>query len=144
MIGIALIGFGYLAFHVLRTPDVLVPSGTELMSDDFGVSPLSAIRKGDQIVLRLRVTNHALRVPFTFEPWMVTLTDERGQPLQLLTADGSQADSLDHGESTVRELAFASVDSRGPYVLRFAVSGTMGDVLNRLFGEMKHESVEAR
>ncbi len=129
--------------RTLTAPDPLLASGSEIMCDDFGVTPTSASRSADHIVLRVRVSNHARRVSFTFAPRMVELFDSPYHQVPLASGTDVREDTLEPGESIYRDLEFAS-GGDGPYTVRFAISGSVGDLLDGLLGLRQHEEVRPK
>ena len=119
----------------LSVPAVTLKPGQNAVYDDFGFSAMS-VRKvrlnslvGNYYIVDVRVTNMAKRVPYTFKPECVTVTNNDGKRLDLST-EGQSAYELSRkfsqpsatiapGSSARYRLVIKSGINSGRLIVRF-------------------------
>lgn len=127
-----------------------VAFGAPIQQDDFTYTVVSAIRekavgsgvdrtpaKGIFYVVKIRVDNHAMRVPYEWDPSIARVIDARGrtylvspEALRALSVGRSQAMSVEAGQSEAFLVAFDLPADVVHPALAFSNGILMGDVFN--------------
>jgi hypothetical protein len=75
---------------------------------------------------------------------MVGLWNPAHRQVQPVVGKAMVDQSLQPGQSVVQNLEFASDGGKGPYTVRFSLSGASGDFLDSLLGNRRHEEIQAK
>lgn len=126
----AVVLLGFSLALLLRRPEV-ARLGNEIHYDDFGFA-VDRVEEASPgvFVLTVRVSNHALRVPFTFDPHSIVLWDSAGRSRRL--AEGTTRErigdfalrtaTIPAGEKHETRLVFA-LDCARPESVRVSLGG---------------------
>jgi len=134
VVAVFLVVAGLVGYRLLAPPTRFA-AGSPIQLDDFtfavtGASPAGTSGGAELYAVKLLVSNHALRVDYTFKPEEVEVTADRAHPLQYVSSSNWGPSTLKAGENRLFVLLFKGNPGARP--CRFASRSAAGWELPRI------------
>jgi len=155
-----------LGFTAMIRPPVMVPASREILYDDFGYTATNAYKKSELggekapagkafYVVTAKVSNHAVRVDYEFDPHIVWLYTKEGRRIHRAKSAQTAAEkagivpslakvNLHPGESASQTVVFLGPANLKEVRVGFSTWDWMGNVLDNLFGGNENILLEVK
>ena len=139
---------GWVSYRLLAPPTRLA-QGSPIQLDDFAFAVTDANPAGtsggaELYAVKILVSNHALKVDYTFKPEEVEVEADGLHPLQYVSSSNWGPSTLKAGENRLFVLLFKGRPGAKALQVRFTFGGPLGTALESIFFGRKVLDVDVR